>query len=333
MAADGGGVHPVADAPRVPLAQVSRTLGMIVYSKTLSSSSKPYSNCGFAGCTSGFFTNEEAGIAIANLDGSGEQLLTKGGYDTKPTFSPDGRQILYLQHRKGDDKRPVIDAVAIINYLGADIDSFVPPPRFNYDFPVWAPDGRSVAALRVGADFNEYEARPVVLALDHSPPRELATGIFRDLAWSPDGRRLAGVREMFDPMPSAGPLRARTPLGADLWVIPADGGPAVRVTRFARSRATERDYCGAYIETFGHMATPAWSPDSSQLAVLSSYNHLVRAVVPYDVVVLAADGTGFHVARAAPHATCDASHRPGETVELLGWTGGVPPTGLAGGAQ
>lgn len=64
--------------PGLPRNQVSEAAGVQIYSKTLLSSPHPYSGCGFAGCTMGYASSTESGIALSDIGGGNERLLTHG---------------------------------------------------------------------------------------------------------------------------------------------------------------------------------------------------------------------------------------------------------------
>ncbi|MDH7637726.1 amidohydrolase family protein [Sphingomonas oryzagri] len=87
------------------------------------------------------------------LSGGPARQLTQGlGFDTQPTFSPDGRSILFVSDRSGAD-----------NLWVADADGGHPRQiSFGDDdavlvSPAWAADGRSVFVSRYRADLNNVE--------------------------------------------------------------------------------------------------------------------------------------------------------------------------------
>ncbi|MDO8562838.1 MAG: hypothetical protein Q7S25_03230, partial [Candidatus Limnocylindria bacterium] len=135
--------------------------------------------------------------------------------------------------------------------------------------PRWSPDARWVAFLRGAA---EDRLALWVVDRDGRTDRALAPGPFTDLAWSPDGTRIAcgsvaGIR-LVDPL--SGTLLALTDgtdraprwspdgrtlafaRGSDgsraLHLVPAAGGAAVR------------------LDTGGEAFDPSWSPDGGRLA-------------------------------------------------------------------
>lgn len=112
--------------------------------------------------------------------------------------------------------------------------------------PRISPDGKRVAYVVwwIEQDTNEYRSAIWVAPLDGSAePAKFTAGEKRDGSprWSPDGRRLAFVSNRGE---------EKTP--ANLWVIPAEGGEARRLTDRKES-----------VEKF------AWSPDGKRIAFAS----------------------------------------------------------------
>jgi len=321
---DGSGLG-TPKTPAVRREQISSLTGLIVYSKTLDSSYvPPHTTCGIAGCVFGYSSYEEAAIAVALPDGSSERVLTpKKGFDTQPTFSPDGTVIAYLQHskRKGDDDE--FDMVVMMTPEGSRLGALVPPKRYTYDSPAWSPDGRSIAVLRRGSRNGAFVAEVVILPIDGSRPRVLANGEYRDLAWSRDGRFLAGVLARREKSSDA--FRGDV-LGDDLWLIPIDGGRLRNMTRLAPARGPSRSlgFCDSFGTPLpGRLGQPAWSSDGKQIAFLSSYRHVDRLSHIDDVAVVNANGSGMRLVYRSPLRRC---YRPitdapqPEQMRLLGWT-------------
>lgn len=90
--------------------------------------------------------------AMPVAGGPARQLTQGLGFDTQPTFSPDGRSILFVSDRSGAD-----------NLWVADADGRHPRQiSFGDDdtvlvSPAWAADGRSVFVSRYRADLNNVE--------------------------------------------------------------------------------------------------------------------------------------------------------------------------------
>ena len=318
-----GVVVPAPGRPTVPVGQVSRAHDLIVYSKTISSSSSDYQGCGVAGCTSGFLTSTEAGIAFARPDGSAERLVTTGGYDIEPSFSPDGRLVAFLSHVAADSGATT-EEVVVIDTSGRLVAELAPPAVARYAKPVWHPDGTSVTVLRSRLN----EASPPVVSnvpIDGSPPTDIASGPFEAMSWSPDGTRLAVSRMHYDNDPPYPPPHPGDPTGSDLWVLTADG-KAQQLTDLAPPGFTNGAFCGTSGGAIPRMTSPMWSPDGTKIAMLSSYAHVAEYANVFDVVVIGHDGKNLRTLFAAPRATCHRESDIGsgttaipQLLTLLGW--------------
>jgi dipeptidyl aminopeptidase/acylaminoacyl peptidase len=123
-------------------------------------------------------------------------------------------------------------------------------------------------------------------------PQALANGPIGDLAWAPDGSRLAYVGELAHGI-------------AVLRTIPAAGGPAQTVQRNAQD--------------------PAWSPDGSRIAYVSNAPHNSLRIVP------AAGGPARAIVTPKHQRNTEVSSvawLPSGRLAytLIRWTGGVAST-------
>jgi Tol biopolymer transport system component len=187
-------------------------------------------------------------IWTSKLDGSDLRQVTANGFDERPQWSPDGRTIAFVASREGARGIWTVAAeggptkrVVVANTLGGITWS----PN-GTEIAYAAPDGSAPALFRVGLDGTTatkiptpfpanspnwsrvsrqlaYMASPPVSApgtrtwiarlsdalapIDSPPTTNLANGM---VAWSPDGKWLAGIS---------------IPGGAQalVWVLPADG--------------------------------------------------------------------------------------------------------------
>lgn len=90
--------------------------------------------------------------AMPATGGPARQLTRGLGFDTQPTYSPDGRSILFVSDRSGADNLWIADAdgrhVRQISF--GDDDTVLVSPA-------WSTDGRSVFVSRYRADLNNVE--------------------------------------------------------------------------------------------------------------------------------------------------------------------------------
>lgn len=160
-------------------------------------------------------------VVIRPADGSGsERVIVRdtdffdyqaGGTFGYPLISPDGRTLLFRSHRSG-----------WVNYWSVAMTGGTPraiaAEPANQSGAAWSPDGSSILyhSLR-----NGTQSAHVVPATGGTPRLIAAppggVGMVSNATWSPDGRRIAYTVE--------------TPVApADLYVVPAAGGTARRLT-------------------------------------------------------------------------------------------------------
>ena len=178
-------------------------------------------------------------LAILRLDGTVvRQLRRVTSVDTRPSFAPDGRSVVF-------EGQAVAGGRADVYRIGVDGRGLRRLTHGGVGYkPVWSASGR--------------------IAYEHCrPPRRIAKCEVRSMlpdgrharrvvkragapAWSPDGRRLA-VERYVRGIKEEGDRRTR------IWLVDADGG------RRARRVANRPGYA------------PAWSPDGRRLAFRSKH--------------------------------------------------------------
>jgi TolB protein len=83
------------------------------------------------------FTKQEGGefkIGVMHPDGSGERILTGGFHNEGPTWSPNGRVLMFFRDTGGPSGGPQLWSVDITGYN----EQIVPTPSFASD-PAWSP--------------------------------------------------------------------------------------------------------------------------------------------------------------------------------------------------
>jgi Tol biopolymer transport system component len=166
------------------------------------------------------------GIWVMNASGSARRRLTSRAGDGDPTWSPDGRRIVYRR-----DNGTNFD-LWIVAAAGGKPAPLLQSPRANELTPDWSPDGRRIAfeSTRSGEiqiwvyNLRRRQARQItrgkpsfspdwapdnrriayatsgriaIVDADRPRPRLLSSGTPRSVdspAWSPDGKRIAFQR-------------------------------------------------------------------------------------------------------------------------------------------
>jgi eukaryotic-like serine/threonine-protein kinase len=151
-------------------------------------------------------------LYVRQVDGGAPVAITpdRGGFTRVPRWSPEGRRLLFLSER----------GLEVIPALGGPSKLILPVQEGTWSDGTWSPDGRAIA----------YALGDSVYV------RSLEGGVARGLArlreahsctWSPDGRWLVCVSGNRQFVTNQGFGNRAT---SSVWLIPAAGGAAVRVT-------------------------------------------------------------------------------------------------------
>lgn len=173
-------------------------------------------------------------VYIVNADGNSPHPLFDRMGDHSPAWSPDGSRIVFVSDRSGSE-----------------------------DLYLMNTDGSGVRALTfdTGDDWLSGTARPMGAGFEYSP-------------WSPDGSRIAFVRE--------------GGVGSGIYVIGLDGSGSRRLTS-------------------GPAAFNGWSPAGERIAFTQRPSGSTGAS---DVFVVYVDGTRLVNTTASPHQDSDALWLP-----------------------
>jgi Tol biopolymer transport system component len=278
-----------------------------------------------AGCTEGTVDTVAAGIAFRSVTGHGERQVTRGGYDSDPAWSPNGKYVAFLRHTSRGDTVGLLDA------SGRLIRLLARPPAYENDAaPVWMPNSRAVLVTReygvVTAEAKERgqgsENRTSIelLPITGAPRRTLTTVVhLQEVTPSPDGTRLAFLRE--PTFTNNQYLRAVVTDERDLWTLDIASGRLRQWTHLAKANTPPPSYCGTFGGSSGTLARPQWSPDGRSIAYISTYDHPLNVPGTPEILLLNVSTGSIHrVFHEAP-ATCqDTSITRMGLVELLGWS-------------
>ncbi len=155
------------------------------------------------------------------------------------TWSPDGADLIYSMQGTLWRQR-----------IGADVaQQLTSGPGYDYQ-PDWSPDGRSVVFARYAHDAIELQRLDITSGTVTALTTNGAVNV--DPRWSPDGTRIAFVSSAYNQR-------------WHVFVLGADGGEPQRLTEDSDSHLPRY-----YYSRFDHYISPAWSPDGSEIVLVSN---------------------------------------------------------------
>jgi Tol biopolymer transport system component len=179
------------------------------------------------------YATHKGDIWIVNADGSDNRQVTRSGagFDFKPSWSADGKQIAF-QSTRGVRPPSVETNILVINVDGSGERQLTTPSRFRYggSSPDWSPDGKRIAfGSALGLALIRPSGGPVRLV-----------GVPGDApSWSPDSSKIAYVA----------PTGSGQPPNQDVYIVSPSGSRPRRLTK-----EPGLDFTGA------------WSPDGKRVA-------------------------------------------------------------------
>ena len=210
-------------------------------------------------------------VFIAPLDSRtpSARRFTQGNKDHSPRWSPDGRHLAFVSDR--GEKNQLFVAP-----LDGGEARQLTKAKFGISNPSWSPNGKRIAYMARTGEYKETKERnPVekasprvirdlrykldgigffderrthifVVDVETGEVRQITDGDWYDdqPTWSPDGKQIAFVSDRE-------PKRHQRQWRSDIWILPASGGQARKITR---SR--------------GAAVSPAFSPDGRQIAFI-----------------------------------------------------------------
>lgn len=231
-------------------------------------------------------------IVVASSDGAEPRPLTTGAdRNTSPSWSPDGKRILFVSNREGNEDIWIMEAT------GKNSSNLTAHPADDRT-PAWSPQGDAIAF----ASYRDGNWEIYLMGTDGSRPRRLTDHEAADLAptWSPDGRWLAfashrdGNWELYIMDSEGAQLRRLTDNEATDFA-PA-WSPRGDLIAFESYRDGDMEIYvispdGSYLanltnEPVANDHRPAWSPDGTMLLYHSNRDG------GWDIFRMNADGSG-----------------------------------------
>jgi TolB protein len=221
----------------------------------------------------GVFVNRAA-IYTMNPDGSGLRSLTPAGLNGNPSWSPNGKLIVFATLRFG--KQATVSLMAANGTrVRALVSTPIPKKRYVISFasPTFSPDGKRIAFLwqKRGAAAI-FTTSATGGALKQVTPWK--NGGFADkIDWSPDGSRIAFSSPGFGDVPG---------ISSNVFTVRPDGTGLVRLTNNRGGKINN--------------GLDSWSPDGKKIAFVSN-----RAGT-YEIYVMKANGSGVTQVTHGPEA-------------------------------
>jgi erythromycin esterase-like protein len=159
----------------------------------------------------------------SNPDGEASGIDLPSVWNTSPSWSPDGRKIVFRSNRDGNNE------IYVMNTDGSGQINLTEHQASDTD-PAWSPDGTKIAFVSDRSGDEEI----YVMELDGRKITQLTQSLDKDTypSWSPDGRLIA--------------FYSRREGNFELFVMKADGSEPMRLTNHG-------DFDGF----------PAWQPNGS----------------------------------------------------------------------
>ena len=216
-------------------------------------------------------------IYVMDADGGNQQNLTNDpNSDVSPSWSPDGKRIVFASDREGNHEIYVMDADGNNQQRLTDND-------FYDSAPSWSSDGERIAFVseRDGHFIGEFglSSEIYVMDADGKNTRRLTNNRKIDWSpsWSPDGKWIAFSAD-----------RKGDDVNYEIYVMDADGENTRRLTN---NRVDD--------------ASPSWSSDGKRIVFSSQRDGHVHPILgwpTFEIYVMDADGGNPQNLTNNPHS-------------------------------
>ena len=211
-----------------------------------------------------------AEIYVMDADGENQRRLTQNAdADYQPSWSPDGKRIVFCSDRDGHpDRVPgwFTCEIYVMDADGGNQQNLTNHPSDDRS-PSWSPDGTRIAFQSYRDNDRNHNIEIYVMDADGENQQRLTNNLIEDEdpAWSPDGGRI-----VFSSAREGHVIDADGNTTDEIYVMDADGGNQRRLTE---NRNNDWD--------------PVWSPDGKRIAFASDRKGNFDE---FDIYVMDADG-------------------------------------------